>query len=618
MRKILYALLSSITGKRQGSSSTSIKYVKQSDAALARKFFADNLRRVIVLSLIPLTILGSLSIFITVWYIRGSVEQNSENRLNQINQLTEVIPAELDSLSLSFDKDPKIKLRLKNILNTTSFSFEEVEALFYLRNVIDVPANSKSYIHSIYIYYENSQGRFLSSRDGIAQMDSVLDTSWYTFYQSKVFSGEEELVTQPRELVASSDPNGTTQVLTVYQPFGGLNEDGHPRGVIVMNVLPSYFAKSLNLFNDWQGSYSYIADPSGDPLITSDSFGGSIPLPESEQLAEGHLIRSSLGGALVTMKQSPRLAWIAVSVIPTKALYSLPRMIVYITLALSVFSLLLSIIYALWITRKNYRQVTQIVHVLEHADRHDDTVPAMPDKIQDVYELIVKNILDTFLEQKYLRIQLSERQAKMELLELKALQSQMNPHFMSNTLHSIYWKAFQLTRSPNDACVMIEQLSDLLEYALRGTDDAVTLHDELANVRGYIELQKTRFSDRLQVIWDTRAEMKDCRVVKISMQPLVENSIHIGLAAQDQLAVKVKCRMNGANLHVTIIDNGPGIPLERLKRIRASFESDSMQGKHVGLFNTSKRLTLHYGAGKWMRVLSKEGKGTAITLIFPQ
>ncbi|MDD9265575.1 sensor histidine kinase [Paenibacillus sp. GCM10023248] len=618
MRKILYALLSSITGKRPGSSSTSIKYVKQSDAALARKFFAENLRRVIVLSLIPLTILGSLSIFITVWYIRGSIEQNSENRLNQINQLTEVIPAELDSLSLSFDKDPKIKIRLTNILNTTSFSFEEVEALFYLRNVIDVPANSKSYIHSIYIYYENSQGRFLSSRDGIAQVDSTLDTSWYSFYQSEAFKGGEELITQPRELMTSSDPNGTTQVLTVYQPFGDLDAKGHPRGLIVMNILPSYFAKSLNLFNDWEGSYSYIADSNGTPLITSDSFGGSIALPAAEQLTKGQLLRSSLDGALVTMKQSRRLAWIAVSVIPTKALYSLPRMIVYITLALSVFSLLLSMLYALWITRKNYRQVTQIVHVLEHADRHEDSVPAMPERIQDVYELIVKNILDTFLEQKYLRIQLSERQAKMELLELKALQSQMNPHFMSNTLHSIYWKAFQLTRSPNDACVMIEQLSDLLEYALRGTDDAVTLQDELANVRGYIQLQKTRFSDRLQVIWDTKEEMKDCRVVKISMQPLVENSIHIGLAAQDRLAVKVKCRMNGTSLHVTIIDNGPGIPRERLGQICASFDSDAMQGKHLGLFNTNKRLMLHYGAGKWMRVLSKEGKGTAITLIFPQ
>ncbi|MGG1554315.1 sensor histidine kinase [Paenibacillus ferrarius] len=618
MRKILYALLSSITGKRPGSSSTNIKYVKQSDAALARKFFTENLRRVIVLTLIPLTILGSLSIFITVWYIRGSMEQNSENRLNQINQLTEVIPTELDSLSLSFDKDPKIRIRLKNILNTASFSFEEVEALFYLRNVIDVPANSKAYIHSIYIYYENSQGRFLSSRDGIAQLDSTLDTSWYSFYQSEAFEGVEDIITQPRELVTSSDPNGTTKVLTVYQPFGEPDVKGHPRGLIVMNILPSYFAKSLNLFNEWQGSYSYIADPRGAALITSDSFGGRIPLPADEQLSHGELLRSSLDGALVTMKQSSRLAWIAVSVIPTKALYSLPRMIVYITMALSVFSLLLSMLYALWITRKNYRQVTQIVHVLEHADFQEDAIPAMPDKIQDVYELIVKNILDTFLEQKYLRIQLSERQAKMELLELKALQSQMNPHFMSNTLHSIYWKAFQLTHSPNDACVMIGQLSDLLEYALRGTDDAVTLQDELANVRGYVQLQKTRFSDRLKVIWDVETEMENCRVVKISMQPLVENSIHIGLGAQDLLAVKIKCRMNGASLHVTIIDNGPGISGEQLAHIRTSFDSDSLQGKHLGLFNTSKRLSLHYGAGQWVRVLSKKGRGTAITLIFPQ
>ncbi|MNI08466.1 putative sensor-like histidine kinase [compost metagenome] len=620
MRKILSALLSNITGQRPGSTNTNIRYVKQSDAALTRKFFSDNLRRIIVLSLIPLTLLGSLSIFITDRYIRHSVEQNSESQLNQLNELTQVIPTELDSLSLSFDKDPKIKIRLQTILNTVSFSFEELEALFYLRNVIDVPANSKPYIHSIYIYYNNPYGRFLSTRDGIAQLDSSLDKSWYAYYQSRSFENEE-LVTQLRELKSSSHEDHATEVITVYKPFAPANS-GKFHGLIVMNIVPSYFEKSFLQFNQWPGSYYYIADSTGKPLIQSNDTQVVVPIPQESEsnsrLVQGGLVRFIHDDAWVSIKQAPRLAWRAVSVIPTKALYSLPHTIVYITVALSLLSLLLSALYALWITRKNYRQISQIVNVLDAVDRIEEPTPAITGNIHDVYELIVKNILDTFLEQKYLRVQLSERQAKMELLELKALQSQMNPHFMSNTLHSIYWKAFQLTRSPNDACLMIEQLSDLLEYALQAADDYARLQDELANVRGYVELQRTRFAERLSVLWDVDEGIEACRVVKISLQPLVENSIHIGLEAQQQLTVKIKCRMLGTQLKVTVIDNGPGMSKERLAQIRHSFHSESLASKHVGLLNTSKRLSLHYASGDLLRVLSKQGLGTAVTLTFPQ
>ncbi|TNJ64999.1 hypothetical protein FE784_17545 [Paenibacillus hemerocallicola] len=624
MRKILSALLSNITGRRPGSTSTSIKYVKQSDAALARKFFLDNFRRVIVLSLIPLAVLGSLTIFITDRYIRYSVEQNNESQLNQMNQLVQVIPAELDSLSLSFDKDPKIKIRLEAILNSESFSFEELEALFYLRNVIDVPANSKPYIHSIYIYYDNPYGRFLSTRDGLEQFAVSLDSDWFSYYRSHSFR-EEEFATQLRELHTSSGKEHATEVISVYKPFAA-SGSGQYRGLIVMNVLPSYFETALGQWNQWSDSRYYLTDRNGTPLVRSHFAGSDEPLPlnaaidRTDELARGDVIRIPYRDAWVSLKQVPRLEWNTVSVIPKGALYSLPRTIVYITVALSLASLLLSVLYALWITRKNYRQIFRIVDVLDSADQNDpQPLPsARAGYISDVYELIVSNILDTFLEQKYLRMQLSERQAKMELLELKALQSQMNPHFMSNTLHSIYWKTFQLTRSPNEACRMIEQLSDLLEYGLRGPDDSVKLRDELANVRGYVALQRTRFAERLQVLWDIDEETEDCGVVKISLQPLVENSIHIGLEANKTLSVKIKCRLIGNALKVTVIDNGPGMSEERLGQVRGALRSDSPDGKRVGLFNTSKRLSLHYGQGDLLRIVSKQGFGTAVTLTFPQ
>lgn len=612
-------------GRRPGSSNTGINYAKQGDAALTRKFFTQNFGRVIVLSLIPLAVLGSLTIFITDLYIRDSVEQNNESRLNQMNQIVQVIPAELDSLGLSFDKDPKIKIGLQAILNAESFSFDQLEALFYLRNVIDVPANSKPYIHSIYIYYDNPYGRFLSTRDGVDLLATSLDSGWYSFYRSHSFP-EEEIVTQLREFHASTSQEHVTRVITVYKPFASAGP-GQSRDLIVMNVLPSYFEAALGQLNPSSGSLYYIADRNGTPLVLSDrsKAAGLMPseaIVRSDGVAGEDMFRYSRDNAWVSVKQVPRLEWKTVSVIPTDELYSLPRMIVYLTLALSFISLLLSVLYALWITRKNYRQISAIVTVLDSADRgaQPDHAATGAGEARDVYELIVGNILDTFLEQKYLRVQLSERQTKMELLELKALQSQMNPHFMANTLHSIYWKTFQLTGSPNEASRMIEQLGRLLDYALRTSDESVSLRDELANVRDYVELQRLRFADRLRVLWEADEGAEACRVVKISLQPLVENSIRIGLEERERLTVKIKCRLAGDLLKVTVIDNGPGMAKERLAQIRHMLQTDRTDGHgySVGLSNTSKRLSLRFGGEGSLRILSKPRTGTAITLAFPQ
>ncbi|WP_171651878.1 sensor histidine kinase [Paenibacillus foliorum] len=621
MRKILSGLSSSFTEKRRDNIGMKGNFpLPLIDSALRRKFFISHWIRIVIPCFIPLFILGTLAIVITNQYIRYNVEQSNANQLNQLNELAQVISSELDSLSLSFDKDPKITLKLKSLLSAPSFSYEDMEALFYLKNVLDVPANSKPYIHSISVYYENPYNRVLSSRDGLTLINRSDDTSWFERYND-LRSRQEEMITEVRKIDAYGFDHQSNHLVTIYKPFS-YGYPGYHKGLIIMNVLPSYFEALFDYFNELPGRYFYIADKDGEPIMKSSGFSQYIPLPskgDSQDAAtSASLSRFEYADNLVNVKQVPRLQWNLISVVPKDSLYSLPRTIVYMTVILSLFSLLLSSVYALWITRRNYRQIAQIAGILESADRPAQPIPDIPSKINDVYEWIIKSILETFLEHKYVKIQLSERKTKMELLELKALQSQMNPHFLYNTLHSIYWKTLQLTGSPNDACRMIEQLSDLMEYAVRSKDDLVPLSMEIAHVQSFIDIQHSRFPGRFDVQWDIQQQAEACLVIKISLQPLIENSIHYGLESRDFLNIKVKCRMKGTNLQVTILDNGTGIPKERLEQIRASFHSESMQSDHVGLSNTSKRLSLQYGPASLLRILSKPGCATGITLTFPQ
>ncbi|MFD0676940.1 MULTISPECIES: sensor histidine kinase [unclassified Paenibacillus] len=559
MRKILSGLSSSFMAKRRGNIGMKGTFqLPLIDSALRRKFFVSHLMRILIPCFIPLFILGTLTIVITNQYIRYNVEQSNANQLNQLNELAQVISSELDSLSLSFDKDPKITLKLKSLLSAPSFSYEDMEALFYLKNVLDVPANSKPFIHSISVYYENPYNRVLSSRDGLTQINRSDDTSWFERYND-LRSRKEEMITEVRKIDAYGFDHQSNHLVTIYKPFS-YGYPGYHKGLIIMNVLPSYFEALFDYFNELPGRYFYIADKDGEPIMKSSGFTQYIPLPLREGSQDGNasLSRFEYADNLINVKQVPRLQWNLISVVPKDSLYSLPRTIVYMTVILSLFSLLLSSVYALWITRRNYRQIVQIASILESADRPAQPMPDIPSKINDVYEWIIKSILETFLEHKYVKIQLSERKAKMELLELKALQSQMNPHFLYNTLHSIYWKTLQLTGGPNDACRMIEQLSDLMEYAVRSKDDLVPLSMEIAHVQSFIDIQHSRFPGRFDVLWDIQEGAEACHVIKISLQPLIENSIHYGLESREFLRIKVKCRLKGNSLQVTILDNGMG------------------------------------------------------------
>ncbi len=566
--------------------------------------------------LIPVLILGSLSIFITQRYIGEGIEADNEQTLRQYGDFLQIVAGEMDSLSLSFDQDPKILMMLKRVLTKPSFSYDEREALFYLRNVIEVPANSKPYIHSIYVYYDNPAGRFLSSREGLTHPDSFFDGGWLETV-GRPFRGE--MRTDARQIQEFALASATRDIVTVSKPIAS------GKGVIAINVDPSYFARSFEEQRQFPDQTLLVTDGAFRPFLLSGPELSGAAAARLKQAAEGSAeaaggspVSFAEAGRHVTVMPIPRLDWFLATSVPSRSLYGPVRTLTEFTVLLSLFSVLISCLFAFGMTRKHYRQVDGIIRTLNSADQQ--TLPQEGGRIRDLYELIVQRILEAFLQQRYLKIQLSERKYREEVLELRALQSQMNPHFLSNTLHSVYWKSVELTRSPNAVSRMIEQLSDMLDYAVRTAEDLVSLEEEALYCRNYVHIQQMRHPDRLTVVWESFEGLETCRVLKLSLQPLIENSIQYGLEQGDaeRLAVKIRFRMEERTLKITVIDNGPGIGPERLAEIEGMLSSDDGPSAHVGLANTYRRLGLKYGPHSKLRMIGRSGRGTAVTLYFPQ
>ena len=212
--------------------------------------------------------------------------------------------------------------------------------------------------------------------------------------------------------------------------------------------------------------------------------------------------------------------------------------------------------------------------------------------------------------------------------ELTALQSQINPHFLYNTLETIRGQA--LLDGNDEIARMTEALGAFFRYSISRKGTMVTLRDELANINNYMLIQRYRFSNRfsLEIVVDEEdEEAYECMVPRLIIQPVVENAIFHGLEDMDENGkVTIEILLTEENLILMISDNGKGIPEEELESLNARIHSDDKrllepQGKAnrtgIALPNIDRRLRLLYGDGYGVNVYSTPGQGTDVEILLP-
>jgi len=203
-------------------------------------------------------------------------------------------------------------------------------------------------------------------------------------------------------------------------------------------------------------------------------------------------------------------------------------------------------------------------------------------------------------------LQTAELQSKLTEARLQALQMQLNPHFLFNTLNTI--SALIHTR-PEDADRMVVRLGDMLRLTLdRACDQEVPLDRELALLEKYLEIERIRFEDRLQIHYAIAPEVRSAAVPCLILQPVVENAIRHGIELRESGGqISVGARQLGSQLELRVTDNGPGLP--------DSAETPIREG--IGLSNTRARLLHLYGTDQDLQLKSEPLGGLEVILRFP-
>lgn len=201
-------------------------------------------------------------------------------------------------------------------------------------------------------------------------------------------------------------------------------------------------------------------------------------------------------------------------------------------------------------------------------------------------------------------------------MEIKHLEEQFNPHFVYNVMETV---RYQISEDPETASEMLLSFASLMRYSVNYGHTKVSLETDVEYVNDYLLLQKARYNNCLLYEFDIPEELLECRVPKLLLQPVIENSIVHGYRAGQTLHICVQAEHRDDTLRFTVTDDGAGIPAERLAALRESFERDltNEYTAHVGLYNIQKVIRLTYGAPYGVQIESTEGQGTAVTLTIP-
>lgn len=211
--------------------------------------------------------------------------------------------------------------------------------------------------------------------------------------------------------------------------------------------------------------------------------------------------------------------------------------------------------------------------------------------------------------------ELVDIQKEKRKAEINALQMQINPHYIFNTLSSIKWLIRQ--GSNEKAISALDSFINLLRNTISKKDEFITLEEEIENIKHYVFINNIRYGDKIKVEYFIMEDCNNYLLPKLILQPFVENSFFHGFPSDEEGKIQVFVKEQGENMRIEIYDNGVGIEEEKLEQVKEKKENKNNRFSGIGINNVDSRIKLIYGNDYGIEIKSKLKKGTTVTIMLP-
>lgn len=507
-----------------------------------------------------------------------------------------------------FTKNPYMGIALKNILKKSDFiSYSDTIYLRSMKAMLRSVQEVYSYVSDINIYL-TGYDRYYSSENAIQDISG----NEYWLEQCRGMPEETETLVKRHEY---EEYRNTKNELTVYQRMLLMD------GFVIMNIdLQAYENILKQAVGDIGMTLLFVN--SQDELIIAyqDTIGVNDEILENimQKVGESKWVNINNENYLIQNLYDEKCELEIIALVPkTEVNKELSNIFPVYFLVFFINSIIVTLL-AYITTKRNFQHLDEFIQIFSNAEKGIYVLAKSSSPAKDEYDIIMKNIVYLFLQKVKLDKQLEIKKEEERIAEITALQAQINPHFLFNTLQTIQLEVNQVEGKNGKIAATIEELSDILKYALGNSNQKVSFAREIQYLKKYVNIQKLRFGDKFILYYEVDEELMDFQVFRLLLQPIVENSILHGVRYREKGYIKVKIHYSRTEpkVVISVIDSGIGMTKEELQMQRQNIKD--YNPNHVGLANVNCRLKLYYGEEAQLHIYSKKDMGTVIRFCLPR
>ncbi|WP_458119861.1 cache domain-containing sensor histidine kinase [Paenibacillus sp. Z6-24] len=472
----------------------------------------------------------------------------------------------------------------------------------------------------------NSSGDYISNEMYARYPRNLTQEQWYK--QAVEHKGIFTIIGHPSGRNVTSHTNyRDNDVVSVVR---SLNDPatGQVKGVVLIDLKLRVIAQAAKDVTLGKTGYLMVTDSGGRMIYAPEGpFQQAVPARLATSLAAGqqNVFTEEIQGQQLQFvyTTSSYTGWKTVGVFRFSESVAESRAIRFYVVIFLFFVCILGVTASYGLSRSISRPIYRLSSLMQKAEAGDMTARYMSRR-QDEVGMLGRSFNRMINEiRNLIRLNKQQEQQKREA-ELRSLQAHIRPHFLYNTLDTIQWMARK--KGAEDISGMIDSLSKLFRIGLSRGSDIITLSEEEQHIRSYLLIQKTRYRDRLNYEMDVDESIRNVYVIKLLLQPIVENAIYHGIKARRGPGmIRIRAEQREDKLIYTVEDDGAGITEERLLWLRAQLEQPlevlGTQGPEpagsYGLLNIQARIHLAYGTRYGLTMDHREGGGMIVQVTQP-
>lgn len=539
-------------------------------------------------------------------------ENSSEYTHTIIQQMNQNIDSYIDYME-------NIAYLISSNEDVQDYLFDEKidnEGRYRILNQLQTILDSRSDIRNVGIISKN--GRMLIN-DGSKSVNQDLDLNTQEWYATALEKPNGPILTSShvQHIISGERP----WVITLSRGIRDRSGSGEKEGVFFIDLNYSAISELCDQSTVGTKGYAFILDAKGNIVYH----------PQQQQLynelqtenislimdTDEDTVLTGTGndGKLYSISRSEKTGWTVVDCTNVKELLSKSRQAQSVYVLTAIILVIVALLFSRFMARSITLPIQKLRDSMKKVQEGDFSVSdVVVDSKNEIGSLTKSFDVMTHRIHELMEQNVHEQEEKRRS-ELKALQSQINPHFLYNTLDSIIWMAEG--KKNEEVVLMTASLARLLRQSISNEDEVVPIANEVEYARGYLTIQKMRYKDKLEFQIEVDSSILYIPLIKLVLQPIIENAIYHGLKYKESKGLLiVKGFMKDGNAVLQVIDDGVGMDEETLAHIydkhKVNYHSNG-----VGVYNVQKRLKLYYGEDYGITYTSELGKGTTATITIP-